>query len=79
VFPAPQPRVSPASQQGPWFMEFMHSVSVSQSSFWILSFIIFTRRRCLILWKAFFVSIEVIVWFLSYILWYGLLHLLICL
>jgi hypothetical protein len=33
----PQPRVSPASQPGPWFMELTQSASVSQSSFWSLN------------------------------------------
>jgi hypothetical protein len=31
----PQPSVSPASQQSPWFMELMQSVAVSQSPSWI--------------------------------------------
>jgi hypothetical protein len=31
-----QPRVSPGSQQGPWFMVLTQSVSVSQSPFWNL-------------------------------------------
>jgi hypothetical protein len=31
----PQPRVSLASQQDPWFTKFMLSASVSHSPFWI--------------------------------------------
>jgi hypothetical protein len=40
----PQPTVSPVSQQGPWFMEFMLSASVSWSPFWILTFMLFYRN-----------------------------------